>query len=170
MFKDADCKTVPWEWRINLSLSNLSQEPHPAFVLAKASLDLIVFWENGTEWYKIISHPPQAQLHVNLYSLMATHKNSVVSFLQPVPSIMDEGRVHHSPLATFVFWLWDSFHSLTLLISTACSGGIGMFSSTRVKDILHHHQDILRKMPELQNLRSCPVCWNLVGELLFWAQ
>lgn len=49
IFKDEDCKRVPWECRINLSLSNLSQELHPAFVLTKASLGLIVFWVNGTE-------------------------------------------------------------------------------------------------------------------------
>lgn len=132
MFKDADCKTVPWEWRINLSLSNLSQELHPAFVLTKASLGLIVFWENGTEWYKIISHPPQAQLHVNLYSLMAIHKNSVVSFLQPVPSIMDKGLesiIPHLPLLCFgcgiCSILWHYSFPLLALEGLGCSPAQG---------------------------------------------
>lgn len=50
----------------------------------------------------------------------------------------------NSSLAPFVFWLWDLLHSLTLLIPTACCGGISMFSRMIVKDILHHKAQTTR--------------------------
>lgn len=139
VFKDEDWDRVLWGWRTNLSLSDLSQRPHPTSVKAKANLALIVFWENGIEGYKGISHLPKSNSpRIFILWLLCTRIPSCISSsLSPllwIKVLSSSGTL----LSPFVFWLWDLLHSLTLLISTACSGWIGMFSTMRMKDILHH--------------------------------
>ena len=120
-------------WRINLSLSDLSQNPHTSSVKTKANLGLIVVWEKVWDWMVQINFSPSPSpipcesvfpswLPTRIPWSVSSNLSSVLGVKVLSPS--------SSSFALFVFWLWDSFHSsitspylspLLVLEELACS-------------------------------------------------